>query len=132
MISIAELQKIAKERLKDSETLFKSKRFEGANYLCGYVIEIALKARICKTLNWKEGFPSSGKEFNDYKSFKTHNLDVLLRLSGVEEKIKTEFLSEWSSLADWNPESRYEPIGTAKSQDVEIMINSAKKFLEIL
>lgn len=132
MISIAELQKIAKERLKDSETLFKSKRFEGANYLCGYVIEIALKARICKTLNWKEGFPSSGKEFNDYKSFKTHNLDVLLRLSGVEEKIKTEFLSEWSSLADWNPESRYEPIGTAKSQDVEIMINSAKKLLEIL
>ncbi len=132
MISIAELQKIAKERLKDSETLFKSKRFEGANYICGYVIEIALKARICKTLNWKEGFPSSGKEFNDYKSFKTHNLDVLLRLSGVEEKIKTEFLSEWSSLADWNPESRYEPIGTAKSQDVEIMINSAKKLLEIL
>jgi len=34
---------------------------DGATYLCGYAVEVALKFRICLTLNWPE-FPSTGGE----------------------------------------------------------------------
>ena len=69
-------------------------RFDGAIYRCGYVVEIVLKLRICKTLKW-EGFPDSRKESEKYASFKTHDFDTLLYLSGVEEKVKQSRLSEY-------------------------------------
>jgi HEPN domain-containing protein len=125
MIAISDLRKIAQARLKDSEVLFLSKRYDGAIYLCGYAVEVALKNKICKTLGWKE-YPFTKKEFENLSSFKTHKLDVLLKLAGVENKIKTKFLAEWSMVAMWDPEARYKPIGSANKQDAQIMIESAK------
>lgn len=131
MITKSELRKLANARLKDSKILFEAKRYDGAVYICGYVIELGLKLRICKTLKW-DGFPSSNSEFNDFRSFKTHNLDVLLALSGIEEKVKTKFLPEWSAVTSWDPQARYNPIGTIGKADAELMIESAKKLLRIL
>ncbi|MGH9933419.1 MAG: HEPN domain-containing protein [Pyrinomonadaceae bacterium] len=91
MIEHGELLKIAEERLKDAEALLAAGRYDGAIYLGGYVVELALKSRICRTLNWKS-FPQTTGEFQNYRSFKTHDLDVLLSLSGTEDKIKTGFL----------------------------------------
>lgn len=109
MLTRKELLDLARARLRDAEALFDAKRYEGAMYLCGYVVELALKARICKTLNWP-GYPATKSEFEGYASFKTHTLGLLLRLSGQETKIKTRFLAEWSDVNNWNPESRYIPI----------------------
>jgi hypothetical protein len=106
-------------------------RLEGAAYLCGYGIELALKARICKTLGWNE-FPATRKEFEGYGSFKTHNLEVLLRLSGVEQKVKTQNLAEWSEVTKWDPESRYTPLGSANQADTKLMIDSAENLLKAL
>jgi len=69
-------------------------------------IELALKARVSQTLNWA-GFPETAGEFRRFESLKTHNLDVLLRFSGVESRILTRYFIEWSAFADWNPEVRY-------------------------
>jgi len=93
MLDKREIKKIAKARLKDAEVMVAARRYEGAIYLCGYAVELGLKARICRTLKWT-GFPSTNSEFKDYRSFKTHNLDVLLHLTGIEEKIKGELLAE--------------------------------------
>jgi HEPN domain-containing protein len=125
MIARSDLRKIAQARLKDSAVLFLSKRYDGAIYLCGYAVELALKNRICKTLGWTE-YPFTRKEFENLLSFKTHNLDILLKLSGVENKIKTNFLAEWSLVAQWNPEARYKLIGSANRQDTQLMLGSAK------
>ena len=57
MIPIRELKKLVSARLKDAEVLYKGKRYDGAVYLCGYAVELILKAKICKTLRWPE-FPS--------------------------------------------------------------------------
>lgn len=62
MIKVADLQKLARARLKDAKSLLSAKRFDGAIYIGGYVVEIALKARICRTLKWSE-FPETRKEF---------------------------------------------------------------------
>ena len=131
MIPPIELRKIAGARLKDAEVLLRSGRHDGSVYLCGYSVEIALKARICRTLKWS-GFPSTNKEFEGYQSFKTHNLDVLLRLSGVEAKIKTKLVAEWSAVGTWEPEARYRTIGSATAQDAAEMMRSAKAIMVAL
>jgi hypothetical protein len=59
-------------------------------------------------------------------------LDVLLRLTGLEENIKTNLLAEWSVLAEWDPEVRYKPIGNLTKEDAELMIESAKTLLRVL
>ena len=107
MITRTELKKIARARIKDAEVLWSAKRYDGAAYICGYALELGLKARICQTLKWS-GYPSTNKEFANYRCFKTHDLDVLLHLSGIEEKIKTLFFRDWSNVANWNPEARYD------------------------
>ena len=131
MLTRTELRKIARARLRDAEILFSSKRYDGAVYLCGYAIEVALKARICRTLRWAD-FPSTGGEFHGLQSFRTHSLDILLRLSGVESKIKADFLSQWSAVAVWAPETRYKPIGSAAGEDAQLMIESATILLRVL
>ena len=104
---------------------------DGAGYLCGYAVELALKARICKTLNWI-GFPEKRNEFENYGSFKTHKLDVLLSLSGQEQRIKTDHFSEWSAVASWDPEACYRSVGQADTVQVALMLVSAGTLLKVL
>ena len=131
MINRTELRKIARVRLKDAEALLRAGRYDGAIYLGGYVVELALKSRICKTLKWT-GFPQTRGEFQSFQSFKTHDLDVLLSSSGVEDKIKAKYLAEWSAVASWDPEARYNPIGSASKTDAELLIEAARKLLSVL
>ncbi len=94
-------------------------------------MELALKARICRTLRWS-GFPETSAEFKGLQSVKTHDLEILLRLSGVEPKIKTKHMAEWSLVLDWDPEKRYQTIGQTTRQEAADMIASATKLLSIL
>ena len=106
-------------------------RYDGATYVCGYAIEIALKARICRTLNWI-GFPSTRSEFQAYRSFQTHELDVLLHLSGQEVQIKRHHFPYWNAVAVWKVDSRYSVVGTIQRVDAESMISAAALLLEAL
>ncbi len=131
MITTADLKKIAQGRLKDAEVLFAAGRYDGAIYLSGYVVEVALKCRICETLKWS-GFPQSNNEFKSYQSFKTHDLEVLLKLSGVEQEIKATNFAEWSAVTSWNPETRYNPVGQSSQPEAELMIEAVTILLEAL
>jgi HEPN domain-containing protein len=128
MIAINELRKISQARIKDADVLFKARRYDGAIYLCGYAIELALKARICKALKWP-GYPSTSGEFKDYQSFRTHDLDVLLHLTGREQAVKASYFADWSAVAQWNPSARYQAIGTATDPDARLMISATKLLL---
>ena len=83
-ITLEELKSLSEGKLIDAAILLEG-RFDTAYYLCGYAIELALKRRICLTLDW-DGFPK--KDFPDLGSFKTHKLAPLLTMSGFEKKIK--------------------------------------------
>lgn len=130
-IPIKGLRTIAKARLRDADVLLKAGRFDGAFYLCGYALELGLKSRICKTLKWA-GFPQTRQEFERYQSVKTHDLEVLLRFSGIEERIKRKYLSEWSVVLNWNPEKRYQSIGQSSAQEATDMLIAAKRLLKVL
>ena len=75
------------------------------------------------------GYPGSAREFENYKSFRTHDLDVLLRLSGIEDRINRDLLKEWSVVAQWSPESRYRPIGSATLAEATLMVESTTTLL---
>ena len=131
MLPRSELKKLARSRLEESKVLFRARKFDGAAYLCGYAVELALKARICATLKWT-GFPETRREFEPFASFKTHKLDVLLSLSGIQQRTKTSFLAEWSSVVAWEPEVRYKPVGTASKAETQLMLSSAEVLLRVI
>lgn len=111
MLTVKQLREIARDRIKDAEALFKAERYDGAMYICGYAVEIALKARICKTLRWSD-FPQTNQEFGQhrkYNPFKIHQLDLLLSYSGLEGKVRSRFNAQWSLVVSWDPDSRYKP-----------------------
>ena len=64
--------------------------------------------------------------------FKVHDLDILLHLSGSETKIKTKYVVEWAAVAQWDPEARYNPIGSANRSTAALMIRSAETLLRVL
>lgn len=115
----------------DAEALLDAGRFDGAAYLGGYVVELALKARICQTLNWAS-FPQTRSEFRNYSSFKTHDLEVLLHLSGQEDSIRARHLASWSAMAAWGPETRYNPAGTTAERVARQMVEAARTLLGAL
>jgi hypothetical protein len=94
-------------------------------------VEVALKARICRTLKWT-GFPDTVAEFKGLQSIKTHDLEILLRLSGVEGRIKTKFLAEWSLVLDWDPEKRYRTIGQFTETQAKDTLAAATRLLGAL
>jgi HEPN domain-containing protein len=126
-----ELRRIARARLADAEALFQAGRYDGAAYLGGYVVEMALKARICRTLNWLE-FPESRSEFEGLTSLRTHDLNVLLRLSNREVIIRGTRLAEWTIMETWSPEYRYFPVGTTGIAEARTMLDAATALLRTL
>jgi len=64
-----ELKQLAKTRLQEAKTLFDKGLYDGACYLAGYVIELALKARICKILDLTE-YLQSGEISRAFKIHK--------------------------------------------------------------
>lgn len=131
MISRIELKQIARGRLRDARLLLRAGRHDGAVYLGGYVVEMALKERICRTLGWNE-FPHTAREFSNYQSFKTHDLNVLRRLSGVEGRIRVRYLTEWSAVTSWNPEVRYNSPGSVNDAEARVFLDAASVLLRVL
>lgn len=131
MILPSDLRDIAQARLDDADALLQAGRFDGSVYVCGYAVEIALKARICDCLKW-QGYPGTNAEFKGYISFRTHDLEVLLHLSGAETPIKELFLLEWSIVLKWDPDVRYRAIGSASSQTASAMLAAAHTLLSSL
>jgi HEPN domain-containing protein len=131
MILRDQLRRLAQGSLTDAEILLHNQRWKGAYYLCGYAVEIALKERICHTLNW-DGYPASGGEFTGYASFKTHDLDILLRLSGWEKPIRTHYRAAWYAIRDWKPEVRYAAAEDSVEDHATQMLINARIVLEAL
>ena len=125
-----DIKKVLMSHLKDAEVLLRNKRYDGAIYICGYAVELGLKYQICKRLKWLEFPPNS--DFKSYKSLKTHDLDVLLSFTGKEKIIKSKYFADWSVVANWNPEARYNAIGAVAKADAQNMITSTKNLLKQL
>ena len=131
-MTIEILRLLSDERMADARALLAAGRNEGAIHLCGYAVELALKARICETLNWSR-FPETGREASDYRSLRTHDLEVLLYLSGVYERIAAGLEEDWARVLKWKPELRYTfPVTDNEMPTAAAMLSSAQRVLEAL
>ncbi|NDC41499.1 MAG: HEPN domain-containing protein, partial [Chitinophagia bacterium] len=125
MPSRKDFQDISLSRLKEIKLLYRHGYFDAALYLSGYVLETALKARICRILN--SDYPDSGEIA---RSFLTHKADQLLKLGGLQNELdkaastNVDLKTNWGILTGWSEVSRYKPIGTADQEDVEEIINA--------
>ena len=61
-----------------------------------------------------------------------HDLDVLLHLSGVEQRIKTQHLADWSLVAKWDPQLRYQPIRQTTRQHALDMLRAVQALTRVL
>lgn len=119
-----ELKTLARLRLKEAECLHQSGFYSGSEYLCGYVVEFALKARICKILNLEE-YPA-----DELKISKTRHFDVLKILAGLKKDLNPgtnkELWDNWSVATKWKPELRYQPPAKDSRESAKAVIESIK------
>lgn len=120
-----ELKDLAGARLRDAEILFDNGRNEAAAYMCGYVLEMALKACICRRLRVPEYPPKKLK-----RDFKTHDFDDLLLLAGLSEELTVlrnpALFTRWSIVANWKREWRYEAVGFMHRDAVRRMLEALR------
>jgi hypothetical protein len=104
MATRQQLRDLALLRLQEAEVLFNAGLYDGCAYLCGYVVELALKARICATLGVND-YPEKGSRLRD--AMKSHVLDDLGLLAGMGHDLtsaRPALVANWSSLIEWKPE----------------------------
>lgn len=102
------LQELAEIRIKEAKVLLDNEMYDGSYYLCGYTIELALKACIAK--NTREyDFPDKDVVNSSY----THKLIDLIKTASLEQKFNDHkrknqtFSSNWSIVKSWSEEKRY-------------------------
>jgi HEPN domain-containing protein len=124
-----EIIKIAESRIAEAKILSAAGYYEGAFYLAGYSIEMALKAKICLHLDIPNLFDDS--KLLDKLRFKTHDIITLLLLSGIRKKFETEMsknvplYEHWNLISTtWNEKSRYDCCGTKSKQEAEDLITA--------
>lgn len=93
-----ELEQLSQTRLEEAKALIEKGLYDGAFYLAGYVIELALKARICKVLDLSD-YPDSGKLST---AFKTHSFDELLLLSGLKSQFEHDKSGNLDLATNWS------------------------------
>lgn len=103
MLDRKDIKDLAKARHNDALVLLRGKRYESAMYLCGYAIEAF------------------------FESANLSNLEMgrISRRGSINRTLFTE----WSAVAQWNPESRYRPIGKATAADAARMVASTQILL---
>jgi HEPN domain-containing protein len=123
-----QLKNLALLRRREAQVLFEAGLYDGARYLAGYVLELALKARICRILDFEE-YPDTG----DFRRlYATHDLDQLLKLSGLSRKLSLQegaLFDSWSTAALWKPERRYDVPGSSTLADVRDILIAIDKVL---
>ncbi len=125
MATYQQLQDLADLRLQEADALFAAGLYDGAKYLSGYVVEMALKARICRLLDLDE-YPEKGELKRVYA---VHDLDQLLLLAGLRRSVDPSnkpLFDNWSTAALWKPERRYDAAGSATRQDAEDILNAIR------
>jgi HEPN domain-containing protein len=116
----SDFKNMARKRLIDAKTLLDQRRYSGAYYLCGYVVECALKACIAKQTK-KFDFPPNRTAI---QQIYTHDLSLLVKSAGLDLildkdlKKKPKLQRNWAVVKDWKEISRYEPHTRKKAKSL--------------
>jgi HEPN domain-containing protein len=116
----AEFQVLTEQRLLEAKALLDLEKWDGAYYLAGYAVELALKACIIKMLMATDAFPK--KDFS--KDCYTHSIVTLIKQATLDDALRfakdadPEFHSNWATANDWNEEKRYHRINKSEAEEL--------------
>jgi len=120
-VNRSDFQKLAELHLQHAKALLNAELYSGAYYMCGYVVECALKACICRKTEQFDFYPKP----QEYKKAWSHEIEGLVTVSGIEGEFKAARRADpvldvnWRSVAeDWSPDSRYESSSRQEAEDL--------------
>jgi HEPN domain-containing protein len=114
----ATLIELATERLSEAKLLLRHGHPNGAFYLAGYAVELALKA-VLADQRFAGVWPSTiqGKVFH-------HNLELLLKQAGLESgmrairQTKRPLADNWLVVREWSVTARYRRISRKAAREL--------------
>jgi HEPN domain-containing protein len=116
----SDFQELAEGHLRHAKALLDAGLYSGAYYMCGYVVECALKACICKKTNQFDFYPRPEEARDAW----THKFAKLVGVSGLELEFKAARQADialevkWREVDDWSESSRYTPRGRKAAEDL--------------
>jgi len=147
-LSRAQLVMVAQRRFEDAEALCDTEenaRANGAQYLCGFVVEILLKAQLL-VRNHGIGVKRSQEGMSDEERetwsliFRSHDLgEMLARLPELRKKVEYDGKRTGKPLAEdlqwicstWTIYARYSP-RTTNIHDARIFLERVRRLKEVL
>ncbi len=84
-----DFQQLAEEHLRHAKALLDARLYSGAYYMCGYVVECALKACICAQTNQFDFYPHPQQARDAW----SHEFDKLVGLSGLKPRDDLKIVS---------------------------------------
>jgi hypothetical protein len=120
IITRVDFQQLAVVRLEEAKTLLDLGKWDGAYYLAGYAVELALKACIIKLLMTTDAFPEKQFSVNCW----THNVGKLLELARLKSawdaasRVDSVLLGNWGVANIWSEQKRYERITEAEAREL--------------
>jgi HEPN domain-containing protein len=113
-----EFKEMAEQRQGEAKILLDQGKWDGAYYLAGYAVELALKACIIKVLLATDAFPD--REFS--KNCYTHSLERLLGLAKLDADLiiarhaDPDLNTNWLVALGWSEERRYHRMERAEAE----------------
>jgi HEPN domain-containing protein len=119
-VNRSDFQELAELHLQHAKALLDAQLYSGAYYMCGYVVECALKACICRKTNQFDFYPRPEEARDAW----THKFTKLIGVSDLDEEFEAARRSDvaldvnWKEVDDWAESSRYEPRGQKKAEEL--------------
>ncbi|CAH0289449.1 HEPN domain-containing protein [Peribacillus frigoritolerans] len=125
MPTIDELKYLSERRLEAANILSDNNIHDIAYHDSGYIIELGLKAVICKQLE-ETHYPEHESQY------RTHHFDSLVSHAGLSKELAKkkardrDFMKNWSIATKWSVALRYKPIGKDEESISTSFLNAVK------
>jgi HEPN domain-containing protein len=122
-----DFQALAEVRLAEAKTLLDGGHWDGAYYLTGYAVELALKACIIKLVMATDAF----LDRNFSKDCYTHDIEELVELAGLKSARDAAGATDpvldrnWLITKDWTEQSRYHRIAESEARSLYNAVSDA-------
>lgn len=126
-VTRADFQQLAEIRIKEAKALLDQGLWDGAYYLAGYAVEVALKACIIKMVMARDAFPERKFSENCW----IHDLGKLLELADLRSAWTAATAADanlsvnWGIAKDWKEDKRYHRITETEAKDLYAAVSDA-------